>query len=59
MNPSSHCESKSVTWVNKSKYFSKPYIPILLNVCSNASMKNVIKFVKLVKLLNVKFLIQF
>ena len=31
-----------------------PYIPILPIVCNNISMKNVIKSVKSVKLLNVK-----
>ena len=40
---------------NKSIY-SKLYITILLTLCSNVSMKNVIKRVKSVKLLNVKLL---
>ena len=44
--------------VNKSIYiYSKPYIPILLTVCNNISIKNVIKCVKSVKLLNVKLLL--
>ena len=34
--------------------YSKPCIPILLTVCNNVSMKNVMKCVKLIKLLNVK-----
>ena len=38
--------------------YSKPYIPILLTACNNVSMKNVIKLVKLVNLLNVKLLNQ-
>ena len=37
--------------------YSKLYIPILLTVCKNISMKNVIKRVKSVKLLNAKLLI--
>ena len=38
--------------------YSKPYIPTLLAVSNNISMKNVIKFVKTVKSLNVKLLNQ-
>ena len=34
--------------------YSKSYVTILLAVCSNISMKNVIKCFKSVKLLNVK-----
>ena len=34
--------------------YSKPYIPILVIVCSNNSMKNMIKRVKAVKTVNVK-----
>ena len=36
--------------------YSKLYIPILLTVCKNISMKNVTKFIKSVKPLNVKML---
>ena len=35
-----------------------PYIPVLLSVCNNVSMENVINLVKLVNLLNVKLLNQ-
>ena len=35
-----------------------PYIPVLLTVCNNVSMENVINLVKLVNLLNVKLLNQ-
>ena len=35
-----------------------PYIPVLLAVCNNVSMENVINLVKLVNLLNVKLLNQ-
>ena len=38
--------------------YSKPYIPILLTVYNNINMKKVIKFVKSVKLLDVKLLNQ-
>ena len=36
--------------------YNKPYLPILLIVCNIISMKNVIKFIKSVKSLNVKLL---
>ena len=50
----SHLLTKFLSeWVS---IYSKPYIPILLTVCNNISMKNVIKRVKSVKLLNVKSL---
>ena len=41
--------------VNESVH-SEPYIPILLTVCDNISMKNVIKHIRLAKLLIVKSL---
>ena len=44
---------KAVLKVNKSVYvYSKLYIPILLAACNNIGIKNVIKRVKSVKLLN-------
>ena len=38
--------------------YSKPYIAILLTVCNNITMKNVINFVKSVQSLDVKLLNQ-
>ena len=47
-----------LAFINYIIHFIKPYIPILLTVCNNINMKNVIKFVKSVKLLDVKLLNQ-
>ena len=47
---------ETVFKVNKS--VCKPYIPILLTVCNNIDMKNVIKFAKSVKSLDVNLLNQ-
>ena len=40
----------------KSNIYSKPHMPILLTVCTDICVKNVIKCVKSVQLLNVKLL---